>query len=93
MIHPNLTGRRRARVPNQAHGPRTVTFMIQLGARTGQLSCKYGIFWDDRHTLGSEDVASQQWCYVALIITSILNRKFPLPPLFPLAIPSKEWLI
>jgi hypothetical protein len=25
MIHPNLTGRRRARAINHAHGPRTVT--------------------------------------------------------------------
>jgi Plant transposon protein len=29
MIHPNLTGCRRARVSNQAHGPRTVTVSVR----------------------------------------------------------------
>jgi hypothetical protein len=32
MIHPNLTGRRRARATNHAHGPRTVTITKSIAA-------------------------------------------------------------
>jgi hypothetical protein len=53
MIHPNLTGRRRARATNHAHGPRTVTL-------TPHPLSGYGIRWVVKERLGARPILTSR---------------------------------